>query len=288
MTPGEALGHVSRPHRTAPAPVRFSALKHIQRSPAHYAAIAESATDETISMRLGSAGHAILLEQPIAVYTGKVRRGKAWETFEEEHVGQVVVNQREHDEARRMVDSIMKHRDARQLIFSDDAAMEKRLEWSALGRSCAGTPDVRTGRYVVDLKTTRCSEPSKFNRDGTWRYYHAQLAWYLDGVVASGIGKPSEAYIVAVESTKPWPVTVLRLTDRALDQGRRLCRLWLERLLQCERANYWPGYVEGIVDFDVLDDPFELTIGGEKTLIESAPALGVIDPDDVDEMEAVF
>lgn len=268
-------------------PVRFSALKHMARSPAHYAAAVETAFDETVSMRLGSAAHALLFEQPVSVFTGKVRRGKAWEAFQEEHADETIVNRREYEHARRLVDAIQNHRDARELIYADDAVWEKTIDWKTLGRECRSTPDVRATRYIVDLKTTRCSEPQRFNRDGTFRSYHAQLAFYLDAVIASGLGKPAEAYIVAVESSPPFPVTVLRLTDRAIDQGRRLCRLWFERLLQCEEANYWPGYVQGVVDFDVLDDPIELMVGGEKMLLEEAPALGVIDPGELD-VEDVF
>jgi hypothetical protein len=267
-------------------PVRFSTLKRMQQSAAHYMAALEASGEETLAMRLGSGTHAMLLEQPVSVYTGKVRRGAAWDAFQEEHAGTFIMSRREHDDARRLVDSVRKHPEAGRLILDPEAVREQRIEWSVLGRACAGTPDVRTPKFVVDLKTTRCSQPERFNRDATWRHYHAQLAWYLDGVVASGLGKPSEAYIVAVESTPPFPVTVLRLTDRALDQGRRLCRLWMERLLQCERANYWPAYVEGIVDFDVMDEPFELTIGGERQLIEDAPALGSFP--ELDEMEAAF
>lgn len=265
-------------------PVRFSRLKRIQQSPAHY--ICSTEDEPTLARRLGSGTHAVTFGQPYSVFTGKVRRGKAWEAFEEEHADSVIMSAAEYERASRLAEALHNHQDAAQLLFHPRAAVEERIEWNWLGRACAGTPDVRNDSYIVDLKTTRCSEPERFNRDGTHRHYHAQLAWYLDGVVASLLGKPSEAYIVAVESNPPFPVTVMRLTDRALDQGRRLTRLWMERLLQCERANYWPGYVEGIVDFDVLDEPLELVIAGERTLINQPPALG--DESDEEDLVDVF
>lgn len=244
-------------------PVRFSALKHMSRSPAHFLHAAESGFEETLAMRLGSGCHAILFAQPCIVFPGKVRNGKVWDAFEAEHAEKCILNAREYDQAQAMADAILCHFDARRLLFADDVVHESTIHWQQLGRDCSGTPDVRGGKYIVDLKTTRCAEPGRFVRDGGFRHYPAQLAWYMDGVIASHLGTPSEAYIVAVESTPPHPVTVLRLTDRALMQGRKACRIWLERLLGCERDDRWPGYVESIVDFDA-DEPLELEVEGQR------------------------
>lgn len=244
-------------------PVRFSALKAMSRSPQHYAHAATEGWEESLAMRMGAGVHAMLFGQPYTVWTGKARNGKAWDEFSAAHSGQPILNAREHAEAQGIVHAIEDNRLARELLFADDAAIEQTIRWQTLGRECMGTPDVRTGRYIVDLKTTRCADPQRFTRDATYRSYHAQLAWYLDGVALSGLGTPAEAYIVAVESSPPHPVTVLRLTDNAIEQGRRACRIWMERLLACEQANRWPGYCEGVVDFDV-DVPLELELDGEE------------------------
>lgn len=248
-------------------PMRFSWLKHMARSPAHCLWAMEEAAEETLAMRLGSGGHAILLDKPYALWEGRTnsgacrpRSGKDWTAFEEAHAGEVILNESEYETAQAMASAVRRHSEARRLLFAPDVVHEQPIEWVTMGRPCAGTPDARSKTYVVDLKTTRCAEPDRFVRDGTFRHYPAQLAWYLDGVKASGLGTPSEAYIVAVESTPPHPVTVLRLTDSALTQGRKACRVWLERLLGCERDNYWPAYVEAIVPFDV-EEALELEFG---------------------------
>jgi hypothetical protein len=219
--------------------------------------------EETLAMRLGSGAHALLLDQPVAVFTGKVRSGKVWQEFQDEHAGKTILNRREHAQAEAMAEAVWGNREARHLIAADGVALEQRLEWLQQGVPCSGTPDARAGTFIADLKTTRCADPDRFARDATWRHYHAQLAWYLDGVRLSGLGKPTEAYVVAVESTPPHCVTVMRLTDRAIDQGRRLCRIWLERYIGCERDDYWPGYVESIVPFDV-EEELELTFGDDE------------------------
>jgi hypothetical protein len=239
-------------------PVRFSSLEKIAQSPAHY----QVAARQTATMRKGSYSHALLLgtSDHWAIYDG-VRRGKEWESFKADHDGKEILSRSESSDAIALAEAVERHRDAMALLREGE--QEKRLEWEFLGRNCAGTPDVRHADRIVDLKTTRCSEPGRFVRDATFRLYHAQLAWYLDGVTLSGVGTPREAWIVAVESTPPYPVTVLKLTDNALNAGRRACRLWMERLLACEAADSWPGYCEAAVDFDVAED-VELSFGGEE------------------------
>ena len=69
--------------------------------------------------------------------------------------------------------------------------------------------------------------------------------------------------LLAVESTAPYVVTVFRVTERALEQGRRTYRLWFERLMACEEADEWPGYVQSVVPLDVPESD-EVTFGEEE------------------------
>lgn len=262
-------------------PVHFSQLKHMAQSPAHYYQAVNGGWASTGAQIFGRGAHAMILDQPYAVFDGKVRRGKEWEAFKEENHGVPWLSRREADQCKALADAVADHREASRLIFGGNAVREQKVGWMQLGRECAGTPDVRNTSYIVDLKTTKSSHPERFMRDATWRSYHAQLAWYLDGVALSGLGKPTEAYVVAVESTPPHTVTVFRLTERAIDQGRRLCRIWLERVIGCERDGYWPGYCESVVDFDV-DGPLELEFGdGDE---DEARPLGA----SIEEMDAAF
>ena len=244
-------------------PVRFSNLKRMAQSPLHYWQSVQSGFEETLALRLGAGTHALLFKQSLIVFDGKVRNGKVWDKFAADHADKVILNRKEYAQAESVATAIHRHKRASELLFAKDAVIEERIHWKFMGRDCAGTPDVRTPSYVVDLKTTICSEPVKFNRDGRWRSYHAQLAWYLDAVLQAGLGAPAEAYIVAVESNPPHPVTVMRLTERALDAGRKLVRPWFERLIGCEQENYWPAYVADVVEFDVDDTEFSLRIEGE-------------------------
>lgn len=240
-------------------PVRFSYLKNMAKSPAHYKA-ALNVPFDSASMRLGRMVDVGVLggSEPI-IWDGS-RRGKAWEEFRDGHPGAEIVTASEYEAAQPIIQSVRNHEHAMYLLTS--GAVKKRIYWEWLGRACTGEPDV-AGKYLVDLKTTRCSEPGRFSRQAIWFSYHAQLANYRLGLILSGAEPPTQLFIVAVETTPPYPVTVLTLTERAIEQGERLCRVWMERLLACEASDEWPGYVQTAVDLDIPDD-LELTFGDEE------------------------
>jgi hypothetical protein len=236
-------------------PVRFSHLKSMARSPAHYRHSVEEVREDSRHLRLGRALHCLLLGgKQLSIYPGAARRGKEWDKFEALNTGNEIVLASEYIIAEEMERSVRRNPEAMRLL---EGVREQRIEWDFLGRRCAGTPDAHR-EVLTELKSTKCSEPGRFVRDGIWYAYNAQMSWYRQGIIASGTGNPRECYVVACESTAPYPVTVLRMTDRALGQGEKLCRLWMERLLACEQADEWPGYVQGIVDFDVPDDDLGL------------------------------
>lgn len=238
--------------------VRFSNLKHIARSPLHYLDAVQLDRDDTLAMRLGRGAHALVLGMPVVKWTGKTRQGKAWEAFRTEHEpnGVEILNTKEWEKAQGMADAIRRHPIASSLLLADNVIRESQFEWEWLGRRCSSRPDARSadGLVVTDFKTTQCAEPQKFQRDATFRAYNAQLAFYGMAVKHLTGREPTDLYAVAVESKRPYPVTVLRLDDGARLQGEKLCRLWMERLLTCEASNHWPAYTDAIVPFAVAGD----------------------------------
>jgi hypothetical protein len=54
------------------------------------------------------------------------------------------------------------------------------------------------------------------------------------------------------------------LSDRTLDEGRRIYRAWFEKLMVCEATNEWPGYVQSVVDFDVMGDDVDYSLLDEE------------------------
>lgn len=241
-------------------PVRFSRLKLFGKSAAHYAA---NARDDSASLRKGGATHSYLLgdEGSVVVYEDGARnpRHKKYQDFLSANEDKLILSPSEFTDVDGMRRAIMRHPRAVQLL---DGIREERIEWSIAGRACAGTPDVVHLRpdgtkVLVELKTSVSAAPDLFRWQAKKMAYHAQLAWYAQGLELSMAYKPGpvvEQYIVAVESSPPYPVTVIRVTDKMRDSGLRQCRFWFEQLLVCESSNHFPGYVEADVDWDVEDE----------------------------------
>ena len=247
-------------------PLHFSMLKRIGQSPQHYAHALVAPNIETKSLRLGNAVDALLFGTcGVVAYNGQ-RRGKEWAVFAEANAGAICLNKAEAEQARGMANALENRPDALDLLSGN---RQQTIKWTFSGRECEGTPDAFTDERIADLKTTRTAHPERFIWEARRYAYHAQLDWYGSGLLHSGRQKPSHSYIVAVESIAPHPVTVFALTERALDQGARLWRLWFERLRACEESDAWPGYAESIVPFDLPDeDGLKLTIDGEEMDVE--------------------
>lgn len=250
-------------------PVRFSSLKHMSKSPAHYRHALISGVKETKAMRVGTLVHAETFDQdgPV-IYEGE-RRGNAWKAFKEENTGVEIVTRSEADKAADVTcalrEAILSHPTASGLL---SGRIEERIFWSIGGRACQGTPDVLgtdgVDAFITDLKTTADANPAKFPWFAQRMGYVAQLAWYMDGVRAAGLGNPTRGFIVAVESKAPYVVSCFELTPEAIDMGRRQYRIWFEQLLVCEASNSWPGYCSAIVPLNAPDEDLDLLIDGES------------------------
>lgn len=233
-------------------PLRFWNLSRMAKSPMHYEHALTAEDDPTYAMERGSSVHAIVFgTQRVLAYPGKTRAGKEWEAFKAANADALILTRNEYEKSCSMAEAVWNHAEAMELLTG---ITEKTLHFEFMGRPARATPDCRAQDRVTELKTTMNTEPEKLMRHCQRMHYHAQLAWYRDAVLLSGEGQPRDAYIVAVESSAPHPVTVLRLTERTLDQGARAVRLWFERLRACEESNFWPPYVQSIVDWDIEEE----------------------------------
>jgi hypothetical protein len=93
--------------------------------------------------------------------------------------------------------------------------------------------------------------------------YHAQAAMYRRCLREAGLSTVDDCYLVVVENSKPHPVTVLRFTPMALEQGERSLVLWDEQRRACEDANEYPGYAQSVVDLDLPGSGDELIFGDD-------------------------
>lgn len=250
-------------------PVRFSSLKYMAQSPAHYACALAKPKKQTKAMLLGDALDAMFFRtKEVLVFEGASRRGKNWDTFAEQNPEAVKLLAPEQLQCDGMLQALQAHKEAMNLLA--EGQCQKQIEWTMSGRPCRGTPDCFTRNQIVELKTCRTANPNYFPYDARKMAYHAQLAWYLFGLVTAGLAESKAACsIVAVESSPPYPVTIFSVSNRAFDEGTKLWRLWFERLLVCEASNVWPAYTEAVVEFDTPDtDSLTLTVEGEEMEID--------------------
>lgn len=246
-------------------PLRFSRLCLMGRSAAHYAAYEEP---DTTSMEVGTAADRLVFSTgPVLAYPGAQRRGKEYEAFCNANPGALILTQKDAAKALGIAEAVSACADAQRLLTGGVA--QQTMLWDFQGRSCRGTPDVRGNGYLADLKTGETSDPRRFAWKLRTYAYHAQMAWYESGVQLSGFAPISDSYIVAVEQAPPHVVTVFRLTDRAIELGARLWRLWFEQLQVCEASGDFPPYSQSIVDLDVLDDEDVPDLTDAAEIVES-------------------
>ena len=269
--------------------LRFSDLSRLAISPACYQARAhvEREAGDTVAMALGRAAHAAILEPDVFARTF-TRRPEEWADWrskasqewrkEAERAGSTVLDSTDYTRVAAMARAV--HNDALACRHLRDGAAEQVIQWQRPdGRRCKARLDwlgrVDGHAVIVDLKTTRLATRQAFGRAAAAYHYYAQLAWYLDGLIAAG--EPmAEARIITVGTLAPHDVVVYRLTGDQLDGGWMLCARWLAILEECEQTDSWPGIGEGkeqILDLppwaypgdgDDLAD-LNLDLGGEGT-----------------------
>jgi hypothetical protein len=241
-------------------PLRFSRLKLFARSAAHFHA--NVGLEEAAELRKGSGLHSLLLGDPSKVVVCPMRRDertKAYQEFLAANEGKQILSPKEMDSVFGMRASIEKHARAMELL---EGTREKTLLFDWCGRRCRATPDVFTKKRLVELKTTRSSDPRRFKFQIRQLCYNGQLGFYDNALRIAGLADPVEHCIVAVESTKPYPVTVFSLTYELVDRGLRACRMWMETLNVCEQSKVWPAYAESDVEVDVEENDLDLDLSG--------------------------
>lgn len=234
--------------------VRFSNLKAMSLSPAHYEARVDEPFERTRAMRVGTVTHQLVLgPQPgkeVLRFHGEKRAGKAWEAFETAHPNVEIATNPEWLEAEAIARAVLAHPKASELLAGTER--EKQLEWELDGLPCAtgGIDAIGCGR-LIDLKTTTSTEPRKWARQAHAMCYPAQLVWYQYGARANGL-TADELYLIGVETDRPYAVTPFKLTPATEEVGRRQIAAWLERLKRSLEDNHWPEYTQTVLDLEPM------------------------------------
>jgi hypothetical protein len=223
-------------------PVRFSHLKAYGRSPAHgHHARTAAEDDQTYAMERGTAVHALLFgTSKVCGYPGAQRRGKEYEAFVAAHPDYEILTMAEYDKARRMADAVVASKVAEPYL---KGIFEQTMLFRWMGLECRGTPDVLGKDFLTELKTSASSDPVHFIWQARRMHYHAQLKFYGYGCEARGV-RINDHWIVCVEASAPFPVTVFHVEPEALEEGEKSLTLWAERLKNSEASDSYPPYVD--------------------------------------------
>lgn len=238
--------------------VSITRLKELARSPLHYRFRLDN-PKESAAMSLGTAAHMATLEPmrfgtDIAVWNQRAesgslspRRGKAWEAFQAENAGKLLVSLPEYELAQDIASAVRDHEIA--ASYLRDGVPEVSMAWETVlaDRSvvpCKGRVDWLTEidcrPHLVGLKTARDCRPFQFGAAAARYGYHLQWAFYLDGYQQLSGTLPRVIEIV-VESEPPHAVVVYEIPEDVLEQGRDEYLRLLDVLVECERSGRWPG-----------------------------------------------
>jgi hypothetical protein len=241
--------------------VNWSTLVHLATSARLLEWRRDHPRDETRALRVGTLIHCALLEparwaREFIVEPdfgdGRTKAAKearaAWRATIDPAAQ--IVDADEHALAERCASAVRAHPAASRLLSHGRA--EEILTWhdEATGIACKACLDFIAPSYFVDLKSTRAETLDELAREIAARLYHGQIAFYLDGAIATRRLHPlsSQAFVLAMQTVEPYDVIPARIQVADLERGRALYRRLLRRYAECRAANWWPGLAPGVVD----------------------------------------
>jgi exodeoxyribonuclease VIII len=225
---------------------------------------------------LGEAGHIAALQPEqfeALVYRGPDdRRGNKWTDAQEfcKIEGKVCLTSKDYDKALMIRDTLHADPTINSLVASSAAQVEASGFWTdaETGSLCRCRPDLYRPdlSLIVDLKTTTSAHPGKFARSVVDYGYHAQEAFYTDGLRA--LGQSVNAFVfIAVEKTDPFAFAIYELPPSIVDEGRAIMRKALDKYAECKRTDTWPGYANGVQELQFPRWAYTETqapVGGEE------------------------
>jgi len=271
-------------------PVNWSTLKYMRHSPRMYRYMLANPRPDTDALKLGRALHTAVYEEDqfrlryavmpkfhagqnddTAIRNGYEGGKQAKAIWEADHAGVEILPADMYSRVVGMRNALMEDTVACRMIVGGFAEQPVTWDDHSTGIACRGRVDHVNG-CLSDLKSARDAGPVWFPRDAVKYGYHAQLAFYADGLEANGVILMEQPALIVVESAAPYDVVVYRFTEDQLAVGRAVYRRCLDRLAECRRDNHWPGVANNAAlqmalppwaDSEAAGPEAEFTMGGE-------------------------
>lgn len=211
----------------------------------------------------GSAAHAALLE---GLDICQVVDADDWRTKsardERDAVredGKVPLLRKDHERLCELVDTVrgqVVEMDVMPSVLAEFGRPERTLIWQEPnGVWCRARPDWlhADGRMIDDVKTTSAlANPQAWARKQLWAYgYDVQAAFYRRGHRALTGVTPDWRFVVC-ESNPPYAVSVVGLSEWALDLADRKVERAIELWGRSLATDDWPGYSRQVT---IVDPP---------------------------------
>lgn len=207
---------------------------------------------------VGTIAHAILLEGKDIVQAVDAPDWRTNAAKEERDAaraaGKVPLLTSQVDEVEAMVDA------ARSQLCAYDpepftaGKPEQAIVWEEDGVHCRALLDWLTDDRlcIQDMKTTsRSADPHVFARSICGLGYDLKAAWYIRAV-ESLTGTPPDFLWVALETTPPYALSVVRPSSALLTIGRKKCQYALNLWRRCLQEDRWPGYPSEVVTAELM------------------------------------
>lgn len=219
-------------------------LKAIMVSPLLYAWRKGNGRPDKDELRVGRAVHTAIFEPhrfetEYVEWLGKVRRGKEWDSFCEEHAGQTILTRAQLANAQRIAGAVRAHPVASALLAEPGKA-ELSITWKheRTGLRCKSRIDWLCSS-LVDLKTCRDPSPHMFGGQTARLGYHLQMAFY--SAALSSLGMVLPAKIIAAQNVAPFDVVIYDVPESVIVVGEQLYESALDKVAACTRSGSWPG-----------------------------------------------
>ncbi len=210
-------------------------------------------SDEDSRFDLGSASHALLLEQSDANLV--VIDAADWRTKAAKEARDAARAERKLPVLARHAAAIRKMVGAAQDFIAASPLRgvwqagkpEQTVIWQDEGVSCRSRLDWLTDdrRLILDYKTTDSANPEVFGRQIARMGYDLQAAFYSSGLIANGCEEPRFVFLVQ-EIESPYACSLVELHSSYMEiayaKYTRAVNLWRE----CVARNEWPAYSANI------------------------------------------
>lgn len=237
-------------HQRVLGVVNSGVLKMLtQQTPAHYLSWLKGEDQvDTKAMAFGRAFHCAVLEEDVfrqdyglkPKVDGRTKEGK--KILMDLSSSKELLDIYQWDTIHRMKDSLLCHPIAGPLFKGGTSEITSIYEGN-FGLRCKARfdywrPDLN---LIVDIKTTDNASEQSFAKSITTFGYHIQAAHYTEAVDS----KPTFAFI-AIEKKPPYGIAVYLLDEEALDHGKELRYMAMEKLNRCLVTDTWPSYAEEV------------------------------------------